>query len=51
MKLIEVFWDESARQYTVFVRSHEDNPWSEYSGDEHEVDTLLNLARDTMTGG
>jgi hypothetical protein len=51
VSLIEVFWAPTTRQYKVYARTSGDDDWSRFDGDENEVDTLLSLARDVMTGG
>jgi hypothetical protein len=49
--LIEVYWDEDLRRYSVSARASKDHSWATYEGNENEVDELLAIARDTMTGG
>jgi hypothetical protein len=49
--LIEVYWDENLRRYSVSARASKDHAWATYEGSETEVDELLAIARDTMTGG
>jgi hypothetical protein len=49
--LMEVRWDKAKRTYEVSARANQEQPWSVFKGGEGEVDTLLALARDVMTGG
>lgn len=39
------------REYSVSARASEDDEWSTFEGAEHEIDTLMSMARDVMTGG
>lgn len=49
--LIEVIWNESQRSYVVKARASIESDWNYYDGDEDQIDELLALARDVMTGG
>jgi len=49
--LIIVAWCEEKRSYRVSARASHDDDWSLFEGDENELDELLSLARDVMTGG
>jgi hypothetical protein len=51
MRLIEVDWDPEAHWYTVRARADESQSWGHFDGPEEDVDILLSIARDTMTGG
>jgi hypothetical protein len=51
-QLMTVWWDDVDKGWTVSARpdgSVED--WSTWDGDESELDALLSLGRDVMTGG
>jgi len=50
-KLMEVEWDPERGLWSVAARSHGEADWSMFEGGESELDTLLSLARDVMTGG
>jgi hypothetical protein len=50
-QLIEVYYDPEVRRYRISSRASEDQPWATYEGNETELDELLAIARDTMTGG
>lgn len=50
-RLIEVYYDPDIRRYSVSSRASQHDPWVTYEGADTEVDELLSVARDTMTGG
>lgn len=50
-RLIEVYYDPDIQRYSISSRASEDQGWATHEGNETELDTLLALARDTMTGG
>lgn len=49
--LIEVIWNPSQRSYVVKARASSQSDWNYFDGDEEELDDLLSIARDCMTGG
>jgi hypothetical protein len=51
VKVAEVHWCEETRSWTVQARAGEGSGWTHYDGHEGELDDLLAIARDTMTGG
>lgn len=51
VKLMEVHWCEETRTWTVQARAGEGSPWADWDGAEDDLDDLLSLARDEMTGG
>lgn len=50
-ELIQVDWYPRTRQYVVKARASAENGWNYYEGNEDEIDELLGIARDVMTGG
>lgn len=50
VKLAEVHWCEETRSWTVQARSGEGAAWVDWDGDDGDLDALLELARDEMTG-
>lgn len=50
-RLIEVYYDPDIQRYSVSSRADVDQPWATYEGNDTEIDELLSIARDTMTGG
>lgn len=51
-ELMTVRWDEDTRRWTIDARAGADvDAWSSFEGDESELDTLLGLGRDIITGG
>lgn len=50
-RLIEFDWDESTRTWMVKARADGQQCWSVWTGDENDLDELMTLARDTVTGG
>jgi hypothetical protein len=50
-RLIEVYYDPDIQRYSVSSRASKDDAWATYEGADTEVDELLAVARDTMTGG
>lgn len=51
VSLIEVKWDEVNHAWSVYARRSRDDDWEEFTGAEAELDTLMSLARDVVTGG
>lgn len=49
--LMEVIWNESQRSYVVKARASSQSDWNYFDGGEDELDTLLGIARDVITGG
>lgn len=49
--LIEVIWNPTQRSYCVKARASSQSEWNYFDGDETELDSLLAIARDVMTGG
>ena len=50
-ELIKVFWEPDRRLWMVFAREGRGKGWATYEGSETELDTLLAMARDLVTGG
>lgn len=50
-RLIEVYYDADALRYSVSSRASKDDCWATHEGSDTELDELLAIARDTMTGG
>lgn len=50
-KLIEVYWDPNNGTWSVSSRPHGKADWVTLIGAEGELDTLLSIARDVVTGG
>jgi hypothetical protein len=50
-ELLTIDWDASAHTYAVHVRADGNDDWQLFEGREDEIDTLMSLARDVMTGG
>lgn len=50
-QLMTVEYDEGSDLWTVHSRPAEGRPWVRYEGLSTELDNLLGLARDVMTGG
>lgn len=50
-RLIEVYFDPDTRRYSISSRASAEDCWATYEGSEIEVDELLAIARETMTGG
>jgi hypothetical protein len=50
-ELMRVYWDDKTREWEVYARSNPGADWSVWDGTEDELDALLALGRDTMTGG
>jgi hypothetical protein len=55
VKVLEVHWVPERREWEVQVRAVSDDgepdAWASYDGAESELDQLLGIARDTITGG
>lgn len=49
--LMEVRWDPANCRWSVSSRAHGAAGWVTHDGAEDELDDLLALARDTITGG
>jgi hypothetical protein len=50
--LLVVSWDPDNREWQVSARADgDDETWSVFEGAEDELDTLMSLARDVVTGG
>lgn len=49
--LIEVIYNASQRSYVVKARASIESDWSYFEDTEDQIDELLALARDVMTGG
>lgn len=48
---IIVAFDPHNREYSVSARASENEEWTSFEGPEEEIDELMSLARDVMTGG
>jgi hypothetical protein len=51
MRLVEIDWDPEAHWYVMRARADESQSWGGVDGPEEDVDILLGLVRDIMTGG
>ena len=50
--LMIVSWDPDTEVWEVSARADgESDSWSAWEGNDDELDTLLSLGRDVMTGG
>lgn len=49
--VLVVSWDDENREWEVCARAHGQEEWSVFEGAEDELDTLMSLARDVVTGG
>jgi hypothetical protein len=50
-ELMSVSWDADGRTWAVAARASANSGWANWEGTEDELDELLALARDVMTGG
>lgn len=51
-ELISISWDETTRTYSMSARAGADEDWRpSIEFPENEVDIMMGLARDMMTGG
>jgi len=50
-ELMTVMWSPYYQEWHVCARSSVSDGWSVFEGAEDELDTLLSLARDVVTGG
>jgi len=50
-RLIEVYYDPDTCRYSISSRASAEHVWATYEGSDTELDELLAIARDTMTGG
>lgn len=46
-----ISWDDENREWEVSARPHGTAGWSVFEGAEDELDTLMSLGRDVVTGG
>jgi hypothetical protein len=49
--VLVVSWDDVNREWEVSARASGTDQWSVLEGAEDELDTLLSIARDVVTGG
>lgn len=50
-ELMRVYWHPGDRSWSVESRADVSSSWVHYDGSENQLDELLDLARDIMTGG
>jgi hypothetical protein len=49
--LMEVYWNPASESWSISSREHGNATWVTHEGRADELDDLLSIARDVMTGG